>query len=354
MANFVNNLEINKNELRNARLHILSSAPSSPVEGQFYYNSVDKHFYFKTDSTWQDVGDAHSLGGQLASYYLDRANHTGSIAQSDITNLISDLALKATLASPTFTGTVTVPTPTQGDNTTKAASTAFVTTAIATALTGVLSLKGNTDCSSNPNYPAAVKGDMYYVTVAGKIGGASGTSVNIGDAYIAKADNAGGTEASVGTSWFVLEHNLVGALLASNNLSDLTDPSAARTNLGLAIGTHVQAYSSKLADIAALTPSNDDFLQYKAGQWSNRTPTQVRTDLGGLTKFATSIGDGSATSIVVTHNLNTRDIVGFSVREASSPYALVFPDVEFTTVNTCTLSFSVAPTTNQYRVTLAG
>jgi len=35
-------------------------------------------------------------------------------------------ALGATKASPTFTGTVTVPTPTAGDNTTKAASTAFV------------------------------------------------------------------------------------------------------------------------------------------------------------------------------------------------------------------------------------
>lgn len=37
---------------------------------------------------------------------LARANHTGSQAQSTVTNLTSDLALKAPLASPTFTGTV--------------------------------------------------------------------------------------------------------------------------------------------------------------------------------------------------------------------------------------------------------
>ena len=37
-------------------------------------------------------------------------------------------------------------------------------------------------------------------------------TVDVGDAYIASADNAGGTEASVGASWFVLEHNLVSAL----------------------------------------------------------------------------------------------------------------------------------------------
>lgn len=88
-----------------------------------------------------------------------------------------------------------------------------VKTYVDTAVTGLLEFKGSTDCSSNPNYPAASKGDAYVVTVAGKIGGASGTSVDIGDVYVAKADNAGGTQASVGTSWFVLEHNLVGAAL---------------------------------------------------------------------------------------------------------------------------------------------
>lgn len=83
-----------------------------------------------------------------------------------------------------------------------------VRTFVEALVTGLLDLKGSTDCSANPNYPAASKGDLYFVTVAGKIGGASGKSVDIGDAYIASADNAGGTEASVGTSWFVLEHNL--------------------------------------------------------------------------------------------------------------------------------------------------
>jgi hypothetical protein len=41
------------------------------------------------------------------------------------------LALKAPLASPTFTGTPTAPTPAQGDNDTSIATTAFVNTEIA-------------------------------------------------------------------------------------------------------------------------------------------------------------------------------------------------------------------------------
>ena len=44
---------------------------------------------------------------KLATDPLARANHTGTQAQSTITNLTTDLSSKAPLASPTFTGTVT-------------------------------------------------------------------------------------------------------------------------------------------------------------------------------------------------------------------------------------------------------
>jgi len=63
------------------------------------------------------------------------ADLAGSIAQSKITNLTTDLAAKAPLASPTFTGTPSLPTgttgvtQTAGNSTTALATTAFVTTA---------------------------------------------------------------------------------------------------------------------------------------------------------------------------------------------------------------------------------
>lgn len=59
------------------------------------------------------------------------------------------------------------------------------------------------DCSANPNYVEASVGDQYIVSVAGKIGGASGKSVYVGDLVYCITKNAGGTEASVGTSWQV-------------------------------------------------------------------------------------------------------------------------------------------------------
>lgn len=74
-------------------------------------------------------------------------------------------------------------------------------TYIAAVLAGLVDLKGDLDASANPNYPAALKGDAYEITVAGKVGGGSGPDVEIGDLVIAMADNAGGTHASVGGSW---------------------------------------------------------------------------------------------------------------------------------------------------------
>ncbi len=220
-----------------------------------------------------------------------------TLAQSQVTSLTSDLALKAPLASPALTGVPSAPTAAANTNTTQLANTAFVQQELAAAVSGLLDFKGSTDASANPNYPSALKGDTYYINVAGKIGGASGKSVDIGDAVIASADNAGGAEASVGASWFVLEHNLTGALLAANDLSDLASAVAARTNLGLgtaatqpstafdpagsaaAAQAASQPLDSDLTTLSNLIPTTDNFIQSKAGAWASRTIAQVKTDL---------------------------------------------------------------------------
>lgn len=59
-----------------------------------------------------------------------KANTSHIHSQSDVTNLTTSLNEKASLNSPEFTGTPTVPTAPQGDNTSKVANTEFVARAI--------------------------------------------------------------------------------------------------------------------------------------------------------------------------------------------------------------------------------
>jgi hypothetical protein len=73
--------------------------------------------------------DASKLAdGSVSNTELQYINSLTSNAQTQLTSLDT---LKAPLASPTFTGTVIAPTPTAGDNSTKVATTAFVTNAVA-------------------------------------------------------------------------------------------------------------------------------------------------------------------------------------------------------------------------------
>ncbi len=73
----------------------------------------------------------------------------------------------------------------------------------------VFQYKGVIDCSTNPNYPAADAGHTYLVSVAGKIGGASGIVVAAGDMAICNTDGTvSGNQATVGTYWSIIEKNV--------------------------------------------------------------------------------------------------------------------------------------------------
>jgi hypothetical protein len=81
------------------------------------------------------------------------------------------------------------------------------------------------------------------------------------------------------------------------------------------------------------------------------TPLKLATSPWASKKFNQSIGDGSATSITVTHNLNTRD-VSVNVYRNSGNYDEVLVETQHTTVNSVTFIFDVAPTSNQFRAVI--
>lgn len=88
---------------------------------------------------------------------------------------------------------------------------------------------------------------------------------------------------------------------------------------------------------------------------SNRfvTDTEKTVWNGKTGKYSAAIGDGTATSIVVTHGLNTQNVT-VTLRETASPYNVVMTDAQITSVNTITLIFATAPTAGKYTVTVVG
>ena len=72
----------------------------------------------------------------------------------------------------------------------------------------------------------------------------------------------------------------------------------------------------------------------------------------GFVKYSSNVGDASANTFTLTHNLNRADIF-VAVRENSSGY-FVYPDVKYVSTNSVTIEFASTPTSSQYYVSILG
>lgn len=122
--------------------------------------------------------------------------------------------------------------------------------------------------------------------------------------------------------------------------------SLAWTTFGTAAGTASET-SAGIAELATQA-------EVDGGTDSTRivTPATLSASPWVHKGFKADIGDGSATSIAVTHNLNSFD-VSVTVFRNSGNRDTVEVEVQRTSVNQVTLVFATAPTSNQFRVLVA-
>jgi len=114
-----------------------------------------------------------------------------------------------------------------------------------------------------------------------------------------------------GTTWQTITTGS-GRLQAANNLSDVNSASASRTNLGLAIGSDVQAFSSVLAGTTAsyTTAEETKLAGIETGATADQTAAQIKTayesnaDTNAFTDADHTKLDGIAANADVTGTAN--------------------------------------------------
>jgi len=212
------------------------------------------------------------------------------IAESQVTNLTSDLASKAPLDSPALTGTPTAPTATSGTNTTQIATTAFVIAEINDRLGGADALvyKGTiTLGTTTPGAftPAADKGWTYKVVANGstKRGYVDGVAVEVGDMLICNTDGTAAATSSnysaIAAKWDFIQTNLDGVV---------TGPA-----------------SSTAASVAGFSDTTGKVIK-------QLTATEIKTAAGldkvknqAITVTSTSVSDGTNTFNKYVHPTTT-------------------------------------------------
>lgn len=81
MAKYVQNLNLNNNELLNAIIQNLAASPVSPAEGQIYYNTAEKKLKWHNGTEWvnADASDAELSGQQI----IDAINSSTELINKD-------------------------------------------------------------------------------------------------------------------------------------------------------------------------------------------------------------------------------------------------------------------------------
>jgi len=208
-------------------------------------------------------------------------------------------------ASPTFTGVVTVPTPAAGDNTTKAATTAFVQT----ELGDYAALAGATFTGTINGTSLVLSADL---TVNGTTTTINTSVLDVEDINITLGKVASPTDTTANNGGFTLK----GTTDKTFNWLNATDSWTSSENIEVAAGKFFKDDKGKLRSIPVNPQSSNATYvatTSDAGKSIEATGTTQTVELSGNTGFsagdAVTIinGDSSTLNITATNSLSLRN-----------------------------------------------
>ena len=319
---FLVSIDLNKNELLNARIQNLGSAPSSPVSGQIYYNSQDNIMYFWNGTEWISTsGSLEVITDAIGQYVEGGVGLTKSY--NDATNVTTIDLDNTAVTAGNYGSDTKVPTFTvdaQGRLTNA----------------GEVDLIIPLDAQTTGDYVATIVGTANEVTVSPNSGHNAAVTIGLpdnveitGNLQVGGNLNVIGTVNSVNTTQINIEDNKV-----KLNSGFTGTPT---TDAGIVVerGTEL--------DAEILWNETSD-------KW---TLTNNGTNYHAITrKHAETLGS-SATSYTVTHNLGTTDVT-VQIFEAAAPFAQVEADVQRSNANAVVINFASAPAAGEYRVVVVG
>jgi hypothetical protein len=302
MPDFLAPIDLNKNELQNMRLQNLASAPENPVEGQQYFDTTEKVPKSFNGTSWEVMGGG--TGDMTKAVYdtdengiVDKAETLDDGAGNTATAEDVKDAVSASHTQNTDTGTTS----------------------------GTFQLDSGNSGPKFKNNAGEVQlrnaADDEYADLRVKNLKVDGTTTIVDSETVTLADN-------------ILELNSNITVHGQND------------DGGIAV-KRFKDNDSDRADAEMYFDNTNGVWKVKDGATDDLQTHQVAR------KYSVAIGNGADTSLVVTHNLNARDVT-VTVRETGSPYAVVFPDIEMTSADTITVIFATAPTSNQYTVVVVG